>query len=108
MDLPEHMKAVLQCPELTDIFVKECFTHQPDLYRPELFAYIGDALLTRFQQTESVEYLNRAIAAHRDAVRSTLNIDGDRGKFLNDYSAALLSRFLCTGSMEDWNQANAA
>src|SRR2546423_8098462 len=60
---------------------------------------------SRFEQTESMEGLNRAVEVGQEAIDVTSSNHPDRPGRLSNLGIALMMRFKRTGSMEDLNRA---
>ena len=69
---------------------------------------VGDDFQSRFDDTRSIDYLNAAITAQRDAVNLTKPRDPVRMVYLAKLSSALHVRFQKTGSIDDLNEAVSA
>jgi hypothetical protein len=78
------------------------------IHLPRTSTILGTALQRRFEQTRSIDDLNRAITLHEGAVAVTPNDHSDYSTYLSHLSSALRSRFDKTGSVDDLYQAIAA
>ena len=77
----------------------------PEAEKGALLDAVGMKLLDRFEQTDSIGDLNRAIMMEENAVESIPDDHPDRAMYLNNLGIALQSRFERTGSMEDLDRA---
>jgi tetratricopeptide (TPR) repeat protein len=66
---------------------------------------LGIALQRRFEQTQSIEDIDRAVQMNKKAVASTFDNHPHYASRFNNLGAGLQSRFELTGEMEDLNQA---
>lgn len=97
MDIAHLIPTFMQNAELFKLVLSTL----PESKRVGLLADVGIALLDRFEQTGSMEDLNRAIVINEQAVESTPDDHADRARMLNNLGIALQSRFEQTGSIND-------
>jgi hypothetical protein len=70
-----------------------------------LLDVVAMKLLDRFERTDSIDDLNRAITMEEQAVKSIPDGHLDRAGRLNNLGSALQRRFEWTGSMDDLERA---
>src|SRR5438876_551012 len=101
----------MEIDELPDAFVLDAKLMElalwilPESDKAELCAVVALKLLYRFEQTGSVDDLDRAITTNEQAVASTPDDHPDHAEFRNNLGNALHCRFERTGSMDDLDRA---